>query len=492
MSRFYPRGAQNSPSMAGQTASESGKSIVSGLFFLSFAALSAGLGGLIGSVYLAAQPSPQPPATLSNSTKIQRAYEDRIAALRGQIDRLKSRQLLDQHLVSEKLDLLFDQQEQLRTTHQSVESVLSVAQETGLRISLSSLSSMSTDQALTPRIDDLAKAIDTTNMRPRPVPERVDEAKADKAARAPASAATSFQRASPLNSFAPLSGLLDAGREDPFAPLTGAPDITSPTTGSSQTGDELSFVEQPELTVGDAINGAFSVDHFASLSGELNTLYAAKLRVLDTVVAAAELEATTLRSVIDRLGVKLSADFDDALERAAGGPLVEIPRQTRETVSARLAKADRVFKELTGLRTMARNLPIASPVRQGVISSGYGRRIDPFLGRPALHTGVDFKAPRGTKVFAAGAGDVVFVGRKGGYGKLVEVAHGHGLVTRYAHLHRYHVSEGDVVRRGDYIGEIGSTGRSTGPHLHFETRRHDQPTNPALFLTAGTDLEGYL
>jgi len=105
-----------------------------------------------------------------------------------------------------------------------------------------------------------------------------------------------------------------------------------------------------------------------------------------------------------------------------------------------------------------------------------------------MHTGIDFKAPYGSRVYSTAPGTVLAAKWKGGYGKMVEIRHANGFVTRYAHLSRMHVKAGDHVLAGDLIGNIGSTGRSTGPHLHYEVRRHDKPHNPAKFLSAGEKL----
>lgn len=119
---------------------------------------------------------------------------------------------------------------------------------------------------------------------------------------------------------------------------------------------------------------------------------------------------------------------------------------------------------------------------EGAESSGYGYRRDPITRRRKLHKGLDFKAPHGTPVRAAGAGLVVFAGRKGGYGRLIIISHGNGLETRYAHLRRISVGRGHYVAAGTPIGTVGSSGRSTGPHLHFEVRRFDEPMDPSWAL----------
>jgi len=126
--------------------------------------------------------------------------------------------------------------------------------------------------------------------------------------------------------------------------------------------------------------------------------------------------------------------------------------------------------------------PSEMPVETGWFSSGYGYRIDPFTGRKAFHEGVDFPAPVGTTIKAAAAGVVVYSDRHSDYGNMIEIDHGNDLVSRYAHASKRFVKLGQVVLQGQKIAEVGSTGRSTGAHLHFEIRHNDRPLNPAKFL----------
>lgn len=168
-----------------------------------------------------------------------------------------------------------------------------------------------------------------------------------------------------------------------------------------------------------------------------------------------------------------------------GGPFTPI---SEKTFPARLKRAESALKMLRRVKFTALRLPVKRPVRNGSVSSSYGPRVDPFLRRLAMHTGIDFKAPYGARVFVTAPGTVVSAKWNGGYGKMVEVRHANGFITRYAHLSRLHVAEGDHVLAGDLIGNVGSTGRSTGPHLHYEIRRNDKPHNPAAFLTAGEKL----
>lgn len=115
---------------------------------------------------------------------------------------------------------------------------------------------------------------------------------------------------------------------------------------------------------------------------------------------------------------------------------------------------------------------------QGAESSGYGYRRHPISGRRKFHKGVDFKAPRGTPVYAAASGVVTVARRNGSYGRLIIISHGLDLETRYAHLRQIHVEEGEFVSAGELIGTVGSSGRTTGPHLHFEVRRSGEAVNP--------------
>ena len=129
-------------------------------------------------------------------------------------------------------------------------------------------------------------------------------------------------------------------------------------------------------------------------------------------------------------------------------------------------------------------LPSYSPVDSVQYTSNFGYRIDPFLGSQSFHEGIDFHGDKGTAILAAASGKVISAEGHAQYGKMIEIDHGNGLVSRYAHASRIDVKEGDLVVRGQKIAEIGSTGRSTGPHLHFEVRLNGVPQNPARFLRA--------
>jgi murein DD-endopeptidase MepM/ murein hydrolase activator NlpD len=139
-----------------------------------------------------------------------------------------------------------------------------------------------------------------------------------------------------------------------------------------------------------------------------------------------------------------------------------------------------------------RRLPLSNPAPGHAVTSTFGVRRDPLIGSAAFHSGMDFRAPVGMEARASAAGTVVKAEWSGGYGRMVEIDHGQGFSTRYAHLSRISVSEGQKVEAGDIVGRTGNTGRSTGPHLHYEVRQNGTPLNPLRFLKAGKAIEKYL
>ncbi len=154
---------------------------------------------------------------------------------------------------------------------------------------------------------------------------------------------------------------------------------------------------------------------------------------------------------------------------------------TEGAAGAAVARAQKMSALLEGQKAMLSATPSRRPSR-GYITSVYGMRIDPFTGLATLHSGIDFSARIGSPANATADGVVIFAAKQGAYGKLVEVDHGHGLVTKYGHLSKIHVKVGEAVKRGQTVGEIGNTGRSTGPHLHYEIRVNGIPQDPRRFM----------
>jgi murein DD-endopeptidase MepM/ murein hydrolase activator NlpD len=182
-----------------------------------------------------------------------------------------------------------------------------------------------------------------------------------------------------------------------------------------------------------------------------------------------------------------------------GGALVTGRSLTMEELQATLAELDQLTDQRVDLMTVMESrlfdqkirkmmVPTQQPVASGTLGSSFGWRIDPVNGRSALHTGLDFSAEPGTPILAAAGGVVVAQEYHPAYGNMVDIDHGNDLVSRYAHASKVWVKKGDLVKRGQKIAEVGTTGRSTGPHLHFEVLVQGVFQDPQKFLTAGQKL----
>ncbi|MDB5964280.1 MAG: family peptidase [Polaromonas sp.] len=185
----------------------------------------------------------------------------------------------------------------------------------------------------------------------------------------------------------------------------------------------------------------------------------------------------------------------------SGGALVGSRSLTMEELQATLADLDRLTDQRVDLMTVMESrlfdqkikklmVPTQPPVAGGILGSAFGWRIDPVNGRSALHTGLDFPSEPGTPILAAAGGIVVTQEYHPAYGNMVEIDHGNDLITRYAHASRVLVKKGDLIKRGQKIAEVGTTGRSTGPHLHFEVLVQGTFQDPQKFLNAGQNAPG--
>lgn len=222
--------------------------------------------------------------------------------------------------------------------------------------------------------------------------------------------------------------------------------------------------------------------------------------VIPEAAALAEIEARQIAFV-----ERLTRYADDRAERTAqairklglnpkqilasaqiglGGPLEILSTSRDGSLDPRFERLGLSLARMEALEHGLNSIPQVLPADRGSISSGFGYRRDPFTGRSAMHSGLDFKAGYGSPILAAANGTVSFVGVRSGYGKVVEISHGNGMMTRYAHMSAFRTTKGQEVAAGDLIGAIGSTGRSTGPHLHFEVRINDRAVNPRPFLEA--------
>lgn len=237
-------------------------------------------------------------------------------------------------------------------------------------------------------------------------------------------------------------------------------------------------------------------DRHGQLAYQRSSMEAMAIRVGEMQARLQRLDALGGR-LVKLTGMKPS-EFQFGQTPAQGGPLVMAGPLTEAGLARQLealaAQIDDRSDKLMAMETLLRQnqldramLPTSDPLEGGAYTSNFGWRIDPFTGRNAMHEGVDFMAEPGTPIHASSGGLVVFADRHPQYGNMVEIDHGNDIVTRYAHASKLLVKVGQLVRRGETIAEVGSTGRSTGNHLHFEVRYKGSAQNPVRFLekTAG-------
>jgi murein DD-endopeptidase MepM/ murein hydrolase activator NlpD len=358
-------------------------------------------------------------ATAARQARIQQAYEDRISALRAQVDRITSRQLLDQQLVESKVSELLQRQSQLYQRHGRMEPMLDRAEE-----------------AATP-----------TTVAP------VADEKPDVHAALPSDRTflAAFASDTPATAATPFS----------FWSSKEAVSVES----TADRADRL----------------------FVAINTSLRTIEKEQLIRIDALAENAYQTADAIKDAIASAGLSIDLDYG---KQAEGGPLIAIDKAAM--FETKVKELDAALDALDALKQKARKLPIANPAPGLPITSTYGIRRDPILGIPALHSGMDFRAPVGTRVHATAPGIVVAAGSNGGYGRMVEIDHGNGFSTRYAHLSLILVKPGQRLKAGDVVGESGSTGRSTGPHLHYEVRRNGDAVDPLRFLKAGKTVAQYL
>ncbi|MBB4954167.1 murein DD-endopeptidase MepM/ murein hydrolase activator NlpD [Agrobacterium vitis] len=330
-------------------------------------------------------------ASTARQARMQHEYEDRISALRAQVDRVTSRQLLDQQVVEDKLQSLLEQQ-----------------------------------MALSARSGKLGTLLD-----------RAD----------------------------------DAG-------LGQKADLGPSLTGKANTA--VATLSKSKESVADHADRVFQ-----NVTLSLKTIEQNQQARIHALTAQASEKADAIRAILDRNNIRM--DTPATGEDAMGGPLMA-PDPRLGTTPA-LAGLDGALNRLETAQTTVKDMPFSNPAPTREITSPFGNRTDPLLGRLALHPGIDFRAANGAPIKSAGAGTVVLATEVNGYGNMVEIDHGQGVTTRYGHMSRFNVRTGEKVEDGQVIGFAGSTGRSTGPHLHYEIRRNGTPVNPMSFLVSGLKLD---
>lgn len=259
---------------------------------------------------------------------------------------------------------------------------------------------------------------------------------------------------------------------------------------STETGPTETGAEAPRNIPGAGAGGNGQAGRPLS---NADTVGMQKLRALEdrqsrfalSLAHLAERQAGEAAAAIRSFGLK-PEQIVRANRSAQGGPYMPWPKEEMKGNPAFSRLAD-ALAHLNALENGLMAIPSGKPTSAPMLSSSYGYRRDPFNGHAAFHAGVDFPGHHRQPILAAAAGRILYAGYRDGYGKVIEVDHGHGIMTRYAHLAGFADHNGKQIKRGDIIGYMGSTGRSTGTHLHFEVRMHDRPINPRPFLEAGEE-----
>ncbi len=220
----------------------------------------------------------------------------------------------------------------------------------------------------------------------------------------------------------------------------------------------------------------------------LARIEARQIRFAEKMTEVAQLRTIKAESAIRAFG--LNPDNLARQARSAQGGLFEpfFGRGKKDVRDPRFLRLAASLGRMDAMERALAAIPTSMPAAVMFMSSGFGYRSDPFTGAGAMHAGLDFKGPVGTPILAAAEGRVTLAGYNGGYGNSVEIIHANGLMTRYAHMSGLNVRQGQMVDRGVQIGRMGSTGRSTGSHLHFEVRLNGQAINPRKFLEANPDV----
>ncbi|TPL57087.1 M23 family peptidase [Mesorhizobium sp. B2-4-2] len=368
-------------------------------------------------------------ATTARQARMQQAYEDRISALRAQVDRITSRQLLDQQLMETKVSELLERQTQLSQRH----------------------------GRLGPLLDRAENEVGAATAEDPAVP-----AKPDKHAEVTGSIAQPAQS----YALASLGAAPGAADTRPFS-LWATRSDPLPNDSAADRADKL----------------------FISINKSLKSIENDQLTRISILADNAYKNADAITQALEAAGLPVDSDFGKN-ESDVGGPL--IPLDSSMFFDSKVKELDEALDTLDQLKKEARRLPLANPAPGHSVTSPFGMRTDPILGTAALHSGMDFRAPIGMAAKVTAPGVVIKAGWNGGYGRMVEVDHGNGFATRYGHLSEIDVTVGEKVDAGAVIGKTGSSGRSTGPHLHYEVRHNGEAIDPLRFLTVGKKVAQYL
>jgi murein DD-endopeptidase MepM/ murein hydrolase activator NlpD len=354
---------------------------------------------------------------IGRQAQMQFAYEDRIAELRAQVDRITSRQLLDQEQFEQRLKALLQRQAMLER-----------------------------------RTDALSGDLVTTGSI------------APSQRSAPAAKTAPRLKPSPIND---------------TVILVAPPDREARLESRELPASATRLANNNDGGLGDVL---------ARVSASLDKVADRQTTALTDLEEHVDSKARLIRSVLGDLGVDVAKAAGHSAE---GGPFIPLkaPRPGASAFDRQLYRINVARANVDRYQHTLLAVPVRKPVAGEVeMNSPFGVRADPFVGRPAMHSGIDLRGDMGEPVHATANGKITIAGWDGGYGRMVEIDHGNGLATRYGHLSEIDVKVGQEVRIGQVIGKIGSTGRSTGPHLHYETRINSEPVNPQKFLRAGLRL----
>ena len=390
-------------------------------------------------------------AVLARQAEMKAAYEDRLAQASARLDEAASRQLLERNSFQGKLNEVMSRQARLEQRG-AIVAALAETEAHDQRLA-------ARRQAAAPNPTDALSAIQALG------PSTPASASVDDAVRA-------------------------------YAPLT-EPGV-EPRTAKPHPIDELGEIlsalpSDAPFTTASVTRTADKLDPSAGLAlvdRSLNRIESDQTKALAAIDRTAERAASRDAAIVAETGLDPARLSLPHGEGGVGGPF--IPADLDPNAPALDPALMRVARDVTTaerLKALMSFVPVRMPLSgDPTVTSPFGYRADPFLGRLALHPGVDLAEAYGAGVHAAAAGRVVHAGMAGGYGNMVEIDHGNGLATRYAHMSDVLVEEGQEVDKGAILGRLGSTGRSTGPHLHYEVRVDGEPVDPERYLRAGADL----
>jgi len=393
-------------------------------------------------------------AILAHEAAMKAAYEDRLAEAQARLDQAVSRQLLERNAFKREVNEVISRQARLEQRGAIVAALAATeARAPSPAARRPAATAVPTDalsaiQALAPPTAAPGASLDSDGAARAyaPLPEPSVAPRAVK----PHPIDDSGQSVSALPSDAPFT----------TASVAAAPDSLDPTA-------RLAVVDR-------------------SLAG----VEGAQTRALVTIDRAAERATSRDAAIVAETGLDPAKLVSPHGQGGVGGPI--IPAEIDAKALARDPALARVMRDVATakrLEALLAFVPLRMPLSgDPELTSPFGYRPDPFLGKLMLHPGVDLAEPYGAEIHAAAAGRVTHAGPAGGYGIMVEIDHGNGLATRYAHMSEALVEEGESVDKGAVLGRLGSTGRSTGPHLHYEVRVDGEPVDPERFLRAGAEL----